>query len=236
MQDRLTAVVDISSVRTLPPTRLFRPTNSRMPQPRARPQGLVSVDLGAMRCDVAAAAAAANVTVSEWVRASLARRLADPPSAVPGPPPPASTPAQSRQTGIPADDESPPVFIKTTLRLEATALAHLTAHAAHEGITRARWIERQAMGRHAGAGTAGLTPGEIEALSRSTYELAGLARNLNQIARSLHAQPGLTTSTERQAIAKAVATARSHVDLASAVIAQLGPAQRPRRARRTLQP
>jgi hypothetical protein len=55
----------------------------------------------------------------------------------------------------------------------------------------------------------------------TNYELAGLGRNLNQVARSLNAYPGRTTAAEREAIAKAVAAVRAHLEVAANIIGSL---------------
>jgi hypothetical protein len=184
-----------------------------MPATTAR--GLLTVDLRELKPQVETHAKARGERASSWLRRLVERELASP---------------EPASESLPSPGEDPSSVVKTTLRIEARALARLAEQAALEGVTRARWIERRVFDQTAAVA---LTPSDVEALTRSTYELAGIARNLNQIARSLNTHPGLTTRGERQTIASAVDLARAHVDLASTFVASLGPAQRPRRARRS---
>lgn len=215
VQDRLTAVrckhsPEATFLRTLPP----------MPTSSAR--GLLTVELRELKAQVERFAEARGERPSSWLRRLVERELSSP-----------AQPASPPDTPEALATEASPTIVKTTLRIEALALARLAQQAAEEGVTRGRWIERRVLNQTAAVAVA---PGDVEALSRSTYELAGIGRNLNQIAKSLNTHPGLTTRAERQAISEAVELARSHVDLASGFVASLGPARRPRRIRKASPP
>jgi hypothetical protein len=63
----------------------------------------------------------------------------------------------------------------------------------------------------------------VQALARSNHELVAVGRNLNQVARSLNAYPGRTTTAERMAIERVLAAVRSHLEEAARVVAELRP-------------
>jgi hypothetical protein len=182
------------------------------PMPATTSRGLVTVDLLALKPEVERHAAAVGERPSTWLRKLVERELG----------------SSVRQCASPSPSAipDPSALVKTTLRLEARALARLAELAGSEGVTRARWIERRVLNQTT-AST--LTPDRLEALTRSTYELAGLGRQLSEIAKRLDKNPALMTRVERQAIAGAIRMAQAHVDMASSFVAGLAPAQRLRR-------
>jgi hypothetical protein len=72
--------------------------------------------------------------------------------------------------------------------------------------------------------------GMREALVGSTAQIAALGRNVNQIARSLNANPGVVSKQNLETLAAVAARVDRHVELAGAVLLALRPVVAARRA------
>lgn len=80
--------------------------------------------------------------------------------------------------------------------------------------------------------SAGASTGEaIRALGSSNHHLVAIGRNINQIAKALHAAPGKTRSAERIALDEAVIAIHKHLELAAVLVGQLRPMLKSERAK-----
>jgi hypothetical protein len=173
-----------------------------VPPTTTKKQQLLTVDLKGLKPLVLEAAHCANQRPSAWAREVIARAL----DAVA--PKPAATAAANL-----TNHHAP----KLTLRLAGADHERLGQLAQAEGVTRSQWLLHRLRQPNAAV----IPKEHIDVLVKSNYELAGLGRNLNQVARSLNAYPGRTTAAEREAIAKAVAAVRAHLEVAANIIESL---------------
>lgn len=175
-------------------------------------QQLLTVDLKELKPRVLKVAETAGKRPSAWARDVIAQAVqADPPS-------PAAAPAPNFANGESA---------KFTLQFEKSEHARLGELARAEGLTRAQWLRHRVRQPNAPV----IPTEHVDALVQSNYQLAGLGRNLNQIARSLNAYPGRTTAAERAAIDQAVTAIRDHLAMAACVMAALPQTGRTRKAK-----
>lgn len=173
-----------------------------MPSTTTKKQQLLTVDLKGLKPLVLEAAHRANQRPSVWAREAIAGALSA------APPKPLAAPAAN------LTNYSAP---KLTLRLAATDHQRLGELATAEGVSRSQWLLHRVRQPNAPV----IPREQIDVLVRSNYELSGVGRNLNQVARSLNAYPGKTTAAEREAVVQAVAAVRAHLERAASIIGSL---------------
>lgn len=190
--------------------------NGRPPSPPKLPmRQILAVDLKTLKPAVLEAAQTAGSTPSEWARHTIAKALAVEPS--------------SMRT-MPKPEEG--ATTKLTLRLTPQDSHALQHWAETEGITRTEWLRQRI--RHPLAPS--MSKAQIDALVQANYQIAGVGRNLNQVARALNAQPGMMSSSDRAAIQAAVQAVREHLSLAAQAMADLPQTGRVRKAGRHAAP
>jgi hypothetical protein len=177
-------------------------------------QQLLTVDLKELKPRLLEAAAAAGDRPSAWARNALAKALG-----LPAPMPAAAAAPNHRDAGA----------AKVTLRIPREDHAALGELAQREGLSRSDWLRHRIRQPAAPA----VQPELVQALAQSSYQLAGIGRNLNQVARSLNARPGTSTRGDRAAIDAAIAAIRAHLAQAEQVVAAFPQTTRRRRAGRS---
>lgn len=202
----------------------------RSPKPRAT----LNVDLGALREAVEARSAAAGVKPSAWVRQALQEALARPQGG-------AATGDDTGERGVPPlADQAQGVDAsrgKGVYRawFDAEQTAKLDLVVARTGRrSRIKALHALLDGvqlEPAGASAVNLVAA-VGALTRSNYEMVGIGRNLNQLAKNLNAYPGKTTAADRSAIERVLAMTRGHVEQAARLVAELRPLVKPVRSGR----
>lgn len=73
------------------------------------------------------------------------------------------------------------------------------------------------------AGSDSSTADAVRALGVSNHHLVAVGRNINQIAKALHALPGQTTAAERIELEEAVKAIHQHLNVASRLVGELRP-------------
>lgn len=189
-----------------------------MPQPPAKPRaGLLTVDLGALKPRLQARSAAAGMTASAWARDAVLRRLEDSGDGE------AQRPDADVNAGAAADTpRAPGVYRAWFDAQQAAKLDLIVARTGRRSRIKALHALLDGVPIGAPASAANLAQA-VQALARSNHELVAVGRNLNQVARSLNAYPGRTTTAERMAIERALATVRGHLEDAARVVAELRP-------------
>lgn len=183
---------------------------------------LLTVELGALKAPVLARSAATGVRPSEWVRQALQRALEGPEEAAE---------VDGRVTGaLVAGDE--PVGVVSgrgpgvyRAWFDAAQTAKLDLIVARTGRrSRVKALHALLDGVQLGAEASAANLGDaVQALARSNHELVAVGRNLNQVAKSLNAYPGKTTTADRMAIEVVLATLRGHLDDAARLVTELRP-------------
>lgn len=161
-----------------------------------------TIDLGALRPRVTERCAASGEKASTWIRGLIEREL----DLAPRSPAREIAPGNAYRPWL---DEARVARLDQLVgegrfRSRATALRALI-----DGV------DVSAGGRDLGSA--------VDALGRSTSELAALGRNLNQVARSLNAFPGRTTPVERAIVAETCRSVEHHLDVAARLMAQVRP-------------
>lgn len=196
------------------------------PQPPRRKT--LNIDLGPLRAEVEARAAAEGVRLSDAVRHAIQRYLH----------PATDTRAADRSAPAATEEGSyrPSLTARDAAKLDQ--LRARTGRRTRQGVLRAL-IDGIEL---APAGTGGSQHlGEaVQHLIRSNSELVAIGRNLNQVAHSLNRYPGKTTANDRQTIERTVAAVYDHLEAAARLAAEIRPLVRlpdepppaaPRRAR-----
>lgn len=106
--------------------------------------------------------------------------------------------------------------VRKEIKLTSEEVAAVAAAASHDGFQSGRWIVALIRARLDKG--AQLGQGELEALSRSNMQLLALGRNVNQIARLLHANPGVTTESKLAELDRVSHVVKDHVTVVSRVL------------------
>ena len=177
--------------------------------PQAVRRSVTSVDLGEMKGRVVALSAAAGVGPSTWLRELVRREVEG--AAISG-----AEPGDALVQACAAK----PVY-------RAWLDANLTAgldEVARRGGFRNRTAALRALVKGVSASSAASSTGEaVRALGVSNHQLVVIGRNVNQIAKALHAAPGKTTAAERIELEEAVRAIHRHLDLAARLVGELRP-------------
>ena len=202
--------------------------------------GQLSVDLGPLKAGLCEAAHRAGVSPSVLARKAIAALLG---------PTTSESGAEGWQPGRRAAvergrPEGRVLEVRVKLREEDARRASRCARS--EGLSRSDYLAvlvgealREVAKRAAtSADRGGLgSPGQArnlaglrEALVGSTSQIAALGRNVNQIARSLNATPGVVSRQNLETLAAVADRVDRHVDLAGAVLLALRPVVAARRA------
>jgi len=186
---------------------------------------VTSVDLGELRPEVERACSAAGVGASTWLKALVARELAN------------GLAGTAAELDDPADDPADASIYRA--RLNARLTAKLDERRLRDGfrsraaVLRAL-IDGVGLTRGDGAGAVVSTDTTdtdrpvslreaVDALGESTFRLVTIGLNVNQIGRSLQADRGSATLSDRQALKQAAAEILRHIKQASVLIGQLRP-------------
>ena len=199
--------------RAAPPSPSPKPTR-RPPKPRAT----AHIDLGPLKGAIAAQSAAQRMTPSAWIRETLAARLATQDRA--------ALDAQAQPSADPTADPTPDYQALFT-RAEAAKLDAIVVSTGR----RSRIAVLRALLDGVDLGTQGQAPSTTgatlfdatEALRSSNFALVPVGRNLNQVAKSLNAYPGRTSTAERMTIEQTVSAVSKHLDRAARLIAAVAP-------------
>lgn len=183
---------------------------------------LLTVELGALKAPVQARSAVEGVSPSEWVRQALLRALE-------GPQEPSS--GEVGRVGTPAVVDEPQGTDSSRgagvyrAWFDAGQTAKLDLIVARTGRrSRIKALHALLDGVQLGAEASAANLGDaVEALARSNHELVAVGRNLNQVAKSLNAYPGKTTTADRMAIEVVLATLRGHLEEAARLVTELRP-------------
>lgn len=184
-------------------------------------RSVTSVDLGAMKARVAELSAAAGVGTSTWLRDLVHREVSR--SAAPDGVGGAGVASDAGPFG--GDDVHSGPY-RTWLDAAITAkLDRLTE--ANGFRTRAATLRALIEGVRIGGGGGNDGGGPsasdaVRALGVSNHHLVAIGRNVNQIAKSLHAS-GKVTTADRLALDEAVRVIHEHVAIASALVGELRP-------------
>ena len=187
-----------------------------------RSRSVTSVDLGAMKSRVAELSASAGVGTSTWLRDLVHRELSRSAAADGG----QGAAGTTQAAGVfDADDDIHPGPYRTWLDAALTAkLDRLTE--ANGFRTRPATLRALIEGVRIGDGSDGAggarASDAIRALGFSNHHLVAIGRNVNQIAKALHAS-GKTTTADRLALDEAVRVIHEHVAIASALVGELRP-------------
>ena len=185
---------------------------------QASQRATLHVDVGPeLSVRVRAAAAAGGRTPSEWTRELLQRELAQEAAS-------ADTGHQQLQSGPDASASAPGRLV-----LDAE-LASLLQQVQVQGQFRTRPAALRLVLRHfIGQGSAptaepvDATPLKdgVAALMRSNHELLPIGKNINQIAKSLHAMQGGFQNTDTKNLQVFALAVREHVEQAARVVATI---------------
>ena len=164
-----------------------------------------TVDLGDMKDRLADVSAAAGIGPSTWIRELVRRELS------------AEAPAPATR---PVAPPSEPVY---RAWLDAPLTAKLDVLTERGGFrTRAAALRAMLEGVNVGQ-AAGSSLGEaVRALGLSNHRLVAIGRNVNQIAKALHAGDAASVA-DRLALDEEVQAVRKHLELAATVVAELRP-------------
>lgn len=175
-----------------------------------RRRAIASVDLGELKLQAEQRSAAAGLTLSAWLRPLVQRALTDHE--------PTGEPSASPSTAMP---EGP----ARRLWMDPDLAAQVDAMCQAGGFRTRVALLRALLAGHRGttSDVASHLGDAITQLTTSNFQLVGLGRNLNQIAKSLNTYPGKTTLAERRAIEQAVETIRAHLELSARVVGDLRP-------------
>ena len=207
--------------RAAPPSPSPKPTR-RPPKPRAT----AHIDLGPLKGAIAAQSAAQRMTPSAWIRETLAARLATQDRAVLDTQAQPSAEPNADPTNDPTPDPTPDYQALFT-RAEAAKLDAIVASTGR----RSRIAVLRALLDGVDLGTQGQAPSTTgatlfdatQALRSSNFALVPVGRNLNQVAKSLNAYPGRTSTAERMTIEQTVSAVSKHLDRAARLIAAVAP-------------
>ena len=201
------------------------PSPSPSPKPTRRPpkpRATAHIDLGPLKGAIAAQSAAQRMTPSAWIRETLAARLATQDRAV--------LDTQAQPSAEPRADSTPaptPDYQALFTRAEAAKLDAIVASTGR----RSRIAVLRALLDGVDLGTQGQAPSTTgatlfdatQALRSSNFALVPVGRNLNQVAKSLNAYPGRTSTAERMTIEQTVSAVSKHLDRAARLIAAVAP-------------
>jgi len=202
--------------------------------------GQLSVDLGPLKAGLYEAAHRAGVSPSALARKAIAALLAPTTSESD-----VEVSQQGPRVGVERREPKAKVLeVRVKLREEDATRASGCARA--EGLSRSEYLAvlvSEAMREVAkrtgtSANRGGLCPpgqamapaGMRQALVGSTSQIAALGRNVNQIARSLNANPSVVSKQILDTLAAVDGKVDKHVDLAGAVLLALRPVVAARRA------
>ena len=202
---------------TASPSPSPKPTR-RPPKPRAT----AHIDLGPLKGAIAAQSAARRMTPSAWIRETLAARLATQDRAV--------LDTQAQPSAEPSADQTTdptPDYQALFTRAEAAKLDAIVSSTGR----RSRIAVLRALLDGVDLGTQGQAPSTTgatlfdatQALRSSNFALVPVGRNLNQVAKSLNAYPGKTSTAERMTIEQTVSAVSKHLDRAARLIAAVAP-------------
>ena len=176
---------------------------------------VTSVDLGELKPQVVALSAAAGVGPSTWLRELVRREV--------------EGGAARADTGVLA---APKAKSQSVYRawLDADLTAELDAITRTGGF-RNRTAALRAILKNVGLqGTDSSTADAVRAVGVSNHHLVAIGRNINQIAKALHAAPGKTTASERIELEEAAKAIHKHLEVASRLVGELRPMVRTKRA------
>lgn len=170
---------------------------------------VTSVHLGALRTEAQRKSAESGQTISSWVRALVQRELGE----------------SGQIASIPTRRTSQRAVYRAWL--ESDLVDKLDQLAGERGLrTRAAALRAVLEGLTPAGG--GVTLADAaSALGASNHHLVAIGRNLNQVARSLNAYPGRTTTADRLALVQAEQQIRTHLEQASVLLGQLRPLLKP---------
>lgn len=121
---------------------------------------------------------------------------------------------------VPTDQSSPdpesPGKVRKEIKLTPREIAGITLAAERDGFQFSRWIVAL-IRAHLGSG-AQLGQKELEALARSNMQILALGRNVNQIARALHANPKLVDQSKVEDLEAIKAAIKSHSETVASVL------------------
>ena len=199
----------------------------------------LSVDLGPLKARLYEAAHRAGICPSVLARKAIAALL-DPTTSQSG----VEVSPAVRAAGERGKHDGKVLEVRLKLREEDARRASECARV--EGLSRSEYLgvlvgeAMRGVAKRAGASTnrSGLgSPGRAmalagirEALVGSTAQIAALARNVNQIARSLNGNPGAIGKQNLETLAAVAGRVDRHIDLAGAVLLALRPVVAARRA------
>ena len=200
----------------------------------------MSVDLGPLKVDLFQAAHRAGVSPSVLVRKAIATFL-DSTASESGVEVSQPGPVATVERGKPEDK-----VLEVRVKLHREDAWKASGCARAEGLSRSEYLamlvgeamrgvaRRAGTSAHRGGlgsrGPAGDLAGMREALVGSTSQIAALGRNVNQIARSLNANPGVVGKQNLETLTAVAAIVNRHVDLAGTVLLALRPVIAARRA------
>lgn len=169
---------------------------------------VTSVDLGELKPQVVALSAAVGLGPSTWLRELVRREVEG-----------GGAPTDAGVVTVPKA-KSPAVY---RAWLDADLTAALDAITQTGGF-RNRTAALRAILKNVGLPGSGSSTAEaVRAMGISNHHLVALGRNLNQIAKALHAAPGKTTSAERIELEEAAKAIYKHLEVASRLVGELRP-------------
>lgn len=174
-------------------------------------RSVTSVDLGELKPQVALASAAAGVGPSTWLRELVRRELH------------AHGAVHSKAPAVP---ETPAPHPDRTAVYRAWLDADLTAkldRVTEQGGFRTRAAALRGLLEGVAMSGGSSTGDAVHALGLSNHQLVAIGRNINQIAKSLHAAPGKTGASERIALDAAVSAIHKHLELTAVLVGELRP-------------
>lgn len=184
--------------------------DGRPPKKGAR-RSTLSVDLGPLRQAVDARAEADGLKPADVVRRALKAHLQ----------------GQSEGAKVaPMSEAEDGVYRPALTAADAAALDQLMALTG----ARSRVVVLRSLIRGTPLYAAANAPGAganlamaVQSLIASNHQLVGLARNVNQIAKSLHVAPGKTTGADRLVLQASAGAIREHLEAAARLAGELRP-------------
>ncbi len=180
------------------------------PKTSAR-RSTLNIDLGPLRGAVDARAAADGVRPADVVRRALQAHLQG---------------ELESDGAVEAKAREPDAYRPALAAADAAALDRLMALTG----ARSRVVVLRSLIQGTPLFAAATAPGAganlakaVQSLITSNHQLVGMARNLNQIARSLHFAPGKTTGADRLVLQASAGTIREHLEVASRLAGELRP-------------
>ena len=106
--------------------------------------------------------------------------------------------------------------VRKEIKLTPEEIAGITLAAERDGFQFSRWVIAL-IRAHLGSG-AQLGQKELEALARSNMQILALGRNVNQIARALHANPELVDQSKLNELDAIKAAIKNHSEMVAGVL------------------